>query len=99
MSLNIILLIIIIVSLSIVVMLADILVKKNEKIKGLEHDKNMMQVNMELLLKYSDIINSLAKEKEELYEKIYTASPDELEAIITSLVACNNNRVRNDKQG
>lgn len=99
MSLNIILLIIIIVSLSIVVMLADILVKKNAKIKGLEHDKNMMQVNMELLLKYSDIITSLAKEKEELYEKIYTASPDELEAIITSLVACNNNRVRNDKQG
>jgi hypothetical protein len=57
----------------------------------------MMQVNMELLLKYSDIINSLAKEKEELYEKIYTASPDELEAIITSLVACNNNRVHNNK--
>lgn len=83
--------ILIIVILSLIIALQS----KTKRIKELKNDNKVLNENVLSLVKYSDLIAKLRKEKEEVNNELLQAeTPEEIMSIIDRLIQSNNNRVR-----
>lgn len=86
----------IIIILSALVFILVVVIKDNLKqIKELKHDNKILSDNVMSLVRFSDLIAKLRKEKEEVNNELLQAeTPEEIMSIIDRLIQSNNNRVR-----
>ena len=86
----------IIVLLSALVFVLVVVIKDNIKqINALKKDNKTLTDNVFSLVKYSELITKMRKEKEALNEELLQAeTPEEIMSIIDRLIQSNNNRVR-----
>lgn len=86
----------IIVLLSALVFVLVVVIKDNIKqINALKKDNKTLTDNVFSLVKYSELITKMRKEKEALNEELLQAeTPEEIMCIIDRIISSNNERVR-----
>ena len=86
----------IIIILSALVFILVVVIKDNLKqIKELKHDNKILSDNVMSLVRFSDLIAKLRKEKEEVNNELLQAeTPEEIMCIIDRIISSNNERVR-----
>ena len=95
MPIYLILALIIVVLIAAVFVMVVILKDSNEKINELKNDNKVLNDNVMCLVKYSDLINKIRKEKEEVNNELLQAKDaEEINDIISGILSNNNNRVR-----
>ena len=78
------------------VFILSIIIKDNMKrIKELKNDNKILNENIMSLVRYSDLISKVQKEKEDINNELLQAeTPEEIMSIVDRLIQSNNERVR-----
>jgi hypothetical protein len=80
-----------------VFILIAIIKGKKKQIEELKNDNKILNENIMSLIRYSDLISKLKKEKEDVYNEILQAQDgEEVCEIISRILAGNNNRVQDN---
>lgn len=86
----------IIILLVALVFIFAVIIKDNlRQIKELKNDNKILNENIMSLVRYSDLISKVQKEKEDINNELLQAeTPEEIMSIIDRIIQSNNNRVR-----